>query len=694
MGNKGSTPRKDSEDSGEIRGRSRSFNGLTSRFRRGRSKSPPRERSSSFTETRPPKRGSFRTSSQNGFLRSGKDKDKTPHSSPTKPVSIRSCVKPIVEDESAKNLSTSLPSRSRHFPPPLDPPTITFIDSNVKDTLGRDTLRRALTRKESESPRLSARNVRQISQDLLGEKLAGIAKRRGLAVQNRDLSLSQASLSRLSCKSKSLHSLGSVDIDNEVENDSKESKYGKIVLRQNIGVSPPSENYIEKCADNSFRSRTNSAPAIDLIKRDTKGGDKSYSDGPQSKAVSHRHSVEGQRSGVVGHQRSPEEVVQARRMLVFRALKTENEDLEPPDRKSIPVLMDRKTSPGRAKSPSQRSNRSVSPVQKQSGAVSPVHPSVSPVSIPESPTSDKSHSPGRKGQSPSNQRSSSPDLQNPIVSSETRRNSSPNLFTSPKEISAVQKSDKCNRPTPVKASPTKRPLPNIDEYKILGSGGAKGRAEVWGSYESLTMRSQKNDDVADDDSANLRERSHSVSFTQPGQVVENKSSPGQPVEPNLCISPLETLETDYSHSSFRGRSCSLSVLRERAKMPSMGTTSAFIQQKPMNRLWSYSVTSLSEMGLDHSVQSREHKRFLDEIRGNAGMCLIMYNFPHFIVFLRRNREIISLTLVCKVASMLILSCKSYVTSLKHVLDENNTRTRDIRNRDLCGIVAIRVRVSD
>ncbi|KAK3106124.1 hypothetical protein FSP39_013189 [Pinctada imbricata] len=610
MGNKSSTHRKDFDESGEIRGRSRSFNGLSSKFRR-RSKSPPRERSSSFTENRPPKRGSFRTSSQNGFLKQGKERERTPQSSPSKPIGIKTCVRPIAEEESLKYLSSSAPTRARHFPP-LESPTITILDSNVKDTLGRDTLRRAVTRKESESPRLSAKQMRQISQDLLGEKLAGIAKRRGLAVQNRDLSLSQASLSRMSCKSKSLHSLGSADIDfdNTDLNEVKESKYGKIVLRQNIGTSPPGEDYFEQFSEESFRSRTNSAPALDLIKRDRRNNQHNVMKNIEQKNSERSLQLphEGQRSDLDVKQRSPEEVVQARRMLVFRALKTESDDLGIPDRRSIPVLMDKRTSPRRSGSPGQRSVNSVSPIQNSRDSVSPINRSLSPVRAV-SPVSDKSKSPGNRGhspgyhreQSPSNLRSSSPDLPKPLVFTDVRRNSSPNLYHSPREGSAVKTPEKCNRPTPMKASPTKRALPNIDEYKILGTSAPGTRSEVWGSYESLTIRSKKDDDVNDDDdNPKLRERSRSISLTSRESSADN----------NECISPL-----DNEDSGFRGRSNSWSVLRERSKLPNMGTTSAFIQQKSINRLWSYSVTSLTETGLDHSLQTRRHQRYLEDTRG-------------------------------------------------------------------------------
>lgn len=50
-------------------------------------------------------------------------------------------------------------------------------------------------------------------------------------MQNRDLSMSQASLGHMSCKSQSLHSLGNVGLEDEDEKIGP--VYGKIVLRQN-----------------------------------------------------------------------------------------------------------------------------------------------------------------------------------------------------------------------------------------------------------------------------------------------------------------------------------------------------------------------------------------------------------------------------------------------------------------------------
>ena len=225
MGNKSSS-RKDPDFPGESRSRSRSFNGISSKFRRN--KSPPRERSSSFTDTRPKRGGSFR-SSANGFLKSSKNGSAKPPEdvSPSKPVVVRNgSFKMKNSDSDSKMLSSSAPHKSRHFPASYSAGSITVLHGGEKDTLGRDTIRKYLTRKNSnDSPRLTARNVREVTQSIYSEQLADISKRRGMAVQNRDLSLSQASLSRMSTKSKSMNSLDSFDLGFGVANKTPPKQY-------------------------------------------------------------------------------------------------------------------------------------------------------------------------------------------------------------------------------------------------------------------------------------------------------------------------------------------------------------------------------------------------------------------------------------------------------------------------------------
>ncbi|XP_011418481.3 protein TANC2 isoform X4 [Magallana gigas] len=332
MGNKASSPRKDI-DGGEIRGRSRSFTGITSKFRK-RSKSPPRERSSSFTDTRP-KRGSFKFSSHNGGVPTPNSQPPSggnQSSSPTKSITIRSGGRSREEENDiAKLLSTSCPTRTRHFPPLLDssvPP-----EARQKDTLGRDTIRRSLTRKDSESPRLCPKQMRQISRDLYGETLADISKRRGLAVQNRDLSMSQASLGHMSCKSQSLHSLGNVGLEDEDEKIGP--VYGKIVLRQNR---PKHLHMNRYSGDFDLRVRAGSLSAGDINRKS--GTLRNDSPSEPQRRISQPIVSSSDSKVKVNIQRSPEEVVQARRMLVYRALKTDGEELGQNSPDHVDILRD------------------------------------------------------------------------------------------------------------------------------------------------------------------------------------------------------------------------------------------------------------------------------------------------------------------------------------------------------------------
>ncbi|XP_069119870.1 protein TANC2-like isoform X1 [Argopecten irradians] len=607
MGNKSSS-RKDVEQYGETRARSRSFNGITSRFRH---KSPPRERSSSFTESRP-KRGSFRSnkSGQNSNRKSSKDGG--PDTG--QPVSIRNGKLKTSESES-KILSSSAPSRGRHFPSSHSAGSITYIDNKERDTLGRDTLRRSLTRKDStDSPRLSARNMRNVSHTLYEEKLEDISKRRALAIMNRDLSLSQASLSKMSMKS---HSMNSLTMDNDLDLDinwtnqkvKNNVEYAQISVRQRIAPLPTMD-----LSNEYFRPRTNSAPAVDLVKpKNVTPRSVAMGTSVQMRRTSHqihsekrkerdlkrrslevddrkRRSLEveiGQRrfETLDDQKRSPEEVMHARRMLVFRALKDEGELIysTPPDLRSV--------------SPSQ-SDRSLSPTSR---GVSPVDRSGSP---------SRSASPGYRP--PTNRASSpewgqiSPRSQSPGLAQ--NRNSSPRSYSPSKDTSQGQGSpDKYSNKSSLSKTP--RALPNIDEYKILGNRAASSR-EHWGSYESLTMRSRKDEDINEDKHIGPRERSLSVSLS-PRSFAQNASSQNS----SSSTSPRNS---DCVSMSSHSRSNSWSVLRERQScVPTMGTTSV-MQQAAINRLWSYSVSSLADIPLDLAPQSQS--RYLDDTRNSKEEC--------------------------------------------------------------------------
>lgn len=583
MGNKASSPRKDI-DGGEIRGRSRSFTGITSKFRK-RSKSPPRERSSSFTDTRP-KRGSFKFSSHNGGVPTQNSQPPSggnQSSSPTKSITIRSGGRSREEEnDSAKLLSTSCPTRTRHFPPLLDssvPP-----EARQKDTLGRDTIRRSLTRKDSESPRLCPKQMRQISRDLYGETLADISKRRGLAVQNRDLSMSQASLGHMSCKSQSLHSLGNVGLEDEDEKIGP--VYGKIVLRQNR---PKHLHMNRYSGDFDLRVRAGSLSAGDINRKS--GTLRNDSPSEPQRRISQPIVSSSDSKVKVNIQRSPEEVVQARRMLVYRALKTDGEELgqNSPDRKSIPILADRRSNKSASslhRSPSPNSSLTA-PHLSLSHGNSALSPGNHTVQLPgnrsphHSSDSNSALYPCNRPASPSNRSSATNALTELTINSDLRNESN----SSSRSLENISKTPEKSpvHVTPPKITPNKRALPNIDEYKILSSSVPSNR-ELWGSYESLTMRSRKNEDVSEE--TGLRERSQSVSLNSRHDYT------------NVHISPL-----DVEDLGFRSRSSSWSVARDGGRVHS-GVGSGYPQTPQVNRLWSYSVTSLSDMGLNPVLPSQ------------------------------------------------------------------------------------------
>lgn len=583
MGNKASSPRKDI-DGGEIRGRSRSFTGITSKFRK-RSKSPPRERSSSFTDTRP-KRGSFKFSSHNGGVPTPNSQPPSggnQSSSPTKSITIRSGGRSREEEnDTAKLLSTSCPTRTRHFPPLLDssvPP-----EARQKDTLGRDTIRRSLTRKDSESPRLCPKQMRQISRDLYGETLADISKRRGLAVQNRDLSMSQASLGHMSCKSQSLHSLGNVGLEDEDEKIGP--VYGKIVLRQNR---PKHLHMNRYSGDFDLRVRAGSLSAGDINRKS--GTLRNDSPSEPQRRISQPIVSSSDSKVKVNIQRSPEEVVQARRMLVYRALKTDGEELgqNSPDRKSIPILADRRSNKSASplhRSPSPNSSLTA-PHLSLSHGNSALSPGNHTVQLPgnrsphHSSDSNSALYPCNRPASPSNRSSATNALTELTINSDLRNESN----SSSRSLENISKTPEKSpvHVTPPKITPNKRALPNIDEYKILSSSVPSNR-ELWGSYESLTMRSRKNEEVSEE--TGLRERSQSVSLNSRHDYT------------NVHISPL-----DVEDLGFRSRSSSWSVARDGGRVHS-GVGSGYPQAPQVNRLWSYSVTSLSDMGLNPVLPSQ------------------------------------------------------------------------------------------
>ena len=618
MGNKHSAQRKDGEYPGEIRARSRSFTGFSSKFRR-KSKSPTRERSSSVSEHRP-KRGSLK-SSQNGEVHSGHNNhlnlsktNSLPVDDKNTPVSINwtrnSSFKEDMND-SSKLLSTSAPSRSRYLPHHHNSSTITFLEG--KDTLGRDTIRKGLTQQEmQESPRSSPNKMRQLSNAMYGDKLANLSLRRGFAVQNRDMSLSQASLSKISMMSRSCHSLLSTDYENDDYDDEYYARPDQ-VKRFSQDESQNVDFYF-------MRPRTGSAPASELTRKGKQKivmgtGDR------QRQRISHQVPIEstpkdgvvlrGGRSSEKINQRSPEEVIQARRMLVFRALKTEDGIVSP----NSSTIQNEISNYGGQISPTKSNGgeRSGSPTKEYSMSAS--HYSV-PIKTSNSQTTNHSfNSPDREYYrieemsnnrivSPANRsispakRSSSPNEYDPKGIYSQIMCTTNNIKSSPmKEENNVRTPDK-NRSQ--KATPTKKGLPNIDEYKILSS--SVPRSEHWGSYESLTRKAKMSENFIDQENYIMRERSHSFSLASPKPSVRSESRIVKPNYDDVCISPI----MDYEQSPrLRLRSNSWSVLHEKHNISPRPRG-----QQSINRLWSYSVTSLSDMSSE--LSGNRSQRYLDD----------------------------------------------------------------------------------
>lgn len=635
MGNKHGTQKKDGDFPGEIRGRSRSFTGFSTKFRR-KSKSPTRERSSSVSEQRP-KRGSFKSSqvsdAQNGHLKLSKT-NSLPVEDKNKPVSMNwSRKSPVKEDKSdaSKLLSTSAPQRSRFLPHHQNSATLTFLDG--KDTLGRDTIRKSFTQHAlQDSPRSSVHRMRQLSNVMYGDRIANLSLRRGIAVQNRDMSLSQASLSKISIKSRSLHSLLSDDLEND------------LLAESNIEFDPNMLSSEPKNGDPYFmRPRTGSAPASEFKHRQNKRCTLGTGE-RQRRRISHQIPLESTPIDTVspgpmlGDKRSPEEVIQARRMLVFRALKTEEGIVSPDSSKIHNDKPSDITSPTKSFGivsvvPGALTNRVEARLQESIECLprydqlntsmslgNNSHNSCCDKEVQNQGINYRQYNIGthlsRSSEGLSDKRSVSPRFRPPVTRPTTPKDQegqgvySQIICTENSRISPV-KEESAGRVTDTNRclrTPPKKYLPNIDEYKILTSNVPK--SDHWGSYESLTRDKrcgQKNcTNISNDINYMSRERSNCLSFNSPKQVVKHEKL-GNTVLYENCISPI----MDYEASPrLRLRSSSLSVLHDKNNLNQKNES-----HQKMNRLWSYSVTSLCDLSSDRSGNhscSGHNSRFLDD----------------------------------------------------------------------------------
>ncbi|KAH3702565.1 hypothetical protein DPMN_077589, partial [Dreissena polymorpha] len=391
MGNKHSSS-KDAHFSSESRGRSRSFNGLASRFRKA-SRSPPRERSSSFGESagKPHRKGSGKMG-QNGVFKGGQGNNghliRRGHDIPITTtltrdnggVDVQIEVKKVGDVESLGKLSQSAPSgRGFHYrhsparnvtpiaeqvsvgtmsvkdqrrlsqdssklscPSPsksiiLDENDTIIKSSNLKNLKNKQlsqTDKQELIENYSENTsHISADKMRTVSRELFSDQLEDLAKRRGMATLNRDLSLSNASLGLLSNRSKSMHSLSSNDYDYE-----ERCKVGELLsfedshqvgeLCRSITSQFSSENQQEKDQDIFLRPRTSSASAVDLGSYNRKQMAFGKTSAEIRRNLASQYAIDPNKSAQKSSSANNvgSDVMQARRMLVARALKDGEKD--------------------------------------------------------------------------------------------------------------------------------------------------------------------------------------------------------------------------------------------------------------------------------------------------------------------------------------------------------------------------------
>lgn len=541
MGNKSSSAK---DGAGESRGRSRSFTGFASKFRKA-SRSPPRERSSSLSETKSPKKGPSSKSGQNGLVKGNHNGHVQNGIDPPRSVPLRKKVEHTKSDTSAL-----LRPRSRNsgeiavsvltgtFSKPLqDNQRLTlpqYSTSVATLECGRDKTPEKKIIADYESPRMSAAQMRQISQDFYGGHIEEISKRRGMANLNRDLSLSQASLSYLSTKSKSLHSLTSIDLDDDLakvrnlDNGGwSMSKQHQVNIDHNYLINNPGIQTLEHYdTEPMMRPRTNSTSAIELGHRGRKYVAMGATSAALRRQLQQGNSPGKQESEYQAPKLKNDEALQAQRALVARALKLEEMPSNVPQEDmtvtsayvshpySLPLVDSFRTSP----SPVSMNSRSVSPVSGQ-------------------------------------------------------------LRTeSPERMSSLRSLDnKSSRSQALRLSPVRKPLPDIDEHKILSSSVPV----VSGAYMPAgrpRLRSKDDGDISqilEQSEYGMRERSRS--FTS------NLSQAGKP---NLGL-----LSRHGASVPCFGNNSDL--LRNIIYLNSFEEDSAYV-----NRAMSYSTNSLSDMFVD------------------------------------------------------------------------------------------------
>ena len=646
MGNKSSST-KDSSHSGESRGRSRSFNGLASKFRRT-SKSPPRDRSSSLSETsRPQRKGSGR---QNGDIkptqtsqssRRGHDVPRlTPEKSAPVDMSMGSGEK--VRQDLSSRLSQSAPGGRPPAPPtPVKRDIINQELESTQNTLGSDNntfikssnlknLRKCQISDKNElienytgSPRLGVSQMRQVSRELFSDQLEDLAKRRAMANLNRDLSLSNASLGLLSNRSKSMHSLNSCDYDYE-----ERCNVGELLSFEHsykVGelcrsITSQFSNEVEPGEESPLmRHRTNSASAIELGRHERKH----VAMGATSVQMRrHLPSTPSNLPKVASNPTysvpaSQPEADNARRLLVSRALKADGS----PTKSSLPSL----------------------------SQVPPEPPLSNPrLSMP----SLCQLSPAQSVNQRTNDKFSQPSLSQFSQESSVSPRTTPERSLAPRSTRSLSPTSQYRASSPLTNisagnSPAKRMLINVNKEQLLAANMTKsmqkfvlespGVGTNSTDYEKLHNKLEKKKKgvggsvIASVIGNDGRERSSSFSIlsnkTQQQQFVQQMVEEQQ-TEQRLKQQILHLHSHSYDStpvstggdSGFRSRSQSWSSLSQKSVSGSKGQTP--VQQNPMKSLLSYSVTSLSELPTQpqryiSQVQEEEFKP--DTFNVNTGM---------------------------------------------------------------------------
>lgn len=659
MGNKSSSG-KDPHFSSESRGRSRSFNGLASRFRKA-SRSPPRDRSSSFGETTKPQRKGSGRGNQNGALKSSQNGHiikKGPD------IPIATLTKTGVEvphndkntkskyDESLAKLSQSAPGgRPYHYRQSSPTKQVTpsklatsknstpskvmneqsdrtisknslgmtpvkeFI-YNEDDTIIKSSNLKNLKNKQlsdkpkliedySESPRLSVSQMRNVSRELFSDQLEDLAKRRGMATLNRDLSLSNASLGLLSNRSKSMHSLSSNDWDYEerckvgellsFEGSSKVGELCRSITSQFSG-----DNHDD---DLFLRPRTSSASAVDLGHYERKHVAMGATSAEIRRNLASQYAIDPKKSSQKSSSTDnvTPDVISARRMLVARALKDGDTPEKGEDTSPQGVMSQKRSS-----SPNiLESTRSMSPSALSQGRSG-------------SPVSNRSSSPGLLGQHLSPDRlgrSSSPALENRLTPEKIYQQSG----LSSSNSTLLQNVDKKQLQA---ANMTKSMQKFLLDQQGVGTNST--------DYEKLHNKLQKKKKRPGSGIFELGMRERSSSFTvltskqKQQQFVEqmiqeqlSKQKTEEPVQQETKIIHVQSKSYDSTpvstggDSGFRSRSQSWSSLSRKSVYESEQHINSVINPA-MSNLWSYSEMSLAELPVDLTSQPQRFISIIED----------------------------------------------------------------------------------